>query len=92
MKTEQEKIAMCRRYLESKGWKCTAPNQLKPRLLRLAQVMELVPLSAATIWRKAKEGSFPAPHKIGANSTAWKADEIEAWIAGGKPNSDSIEA
>jgi prophage regulatory protein len=47
-----------------------------------------VPASAATIWRWVKQGTFPAPFKIGPNVTVWDLDEIDAFLAqraGGNP-------
>jgi len=40
-----------------------------------------LPFSPATIWRKVKEGSFPKPVKLGERITAWRMDDIEAWLA-----------
>ncbi len=45
-----------------------------------ANVHGLVPLSAATIWRMVKAGAFPAPVKLGKNSTAWRLSDVEAWV------------
>jgi prophage regulatory protein len=40
----------------------------------------LLPISAATLWRWVKDGTFPAPFKLGQNTTVWDAIEVEAWI------------
>jgi predicted DNA-binding transcriptional regulator AlpA len=48
--------------------------------LRLPQVCQFVPLGQSTIWRKVKTGDFPAPVKLGARTTAWKAEDIRAYI------------
>lgn len=60
-----------------------------PRFVRLSYLIgkkdatppipPIVPLSAATIWRMVKEGTFPAPKKLGKNSTAWILAEVEEW-------------
>lgn len=39
-----------------------------------------VPLSAATVWRKVRAGTFPSPVKLGANCTAWRVEDVRAWI------------
>lgn len=39
-----------------------------------------IPVSAATLWRMVRCGDFPAPIKLSANVTAWRAEEIHAWI------------
>jgi prophage regulatory protein len=36
--------------------------------------------SRAQIYRKVKDGTFPAPVKLGANKVAWLSIEIDAWI------------
>jgi len=40
----------------------------------------LLPLSAATLWRKVKAGTFPAPKKLSTRVTAWKVGDLRAWI------------
>lgn len=39
-----------------------------------------LPFSPATFWRKVKNGSFPQPVKLGARVTAWRVEEVRAWI------------
>ena len=41
-----------------------------------------VRLSAATIWRKVRNGSFPRPVRVSAGRVAWVKSEIEAWKQG----------
>ncbi len=53
------------------------------RLRQLATVKDrpgLLPVGPATIWRWVKEGKFPAPFKLGAGTTVWDADSVEAFI------------
>jgi prophage regulatory protein len=40
----------------------------------------ILPLSAATLWRKVKDGSFPAPVKLSQRVTAWRVEDIRAWM------------
>jgi predicted DNA-binding transcriptional regulator AlpA len=40
----------------------------------------LLPVSPATIWRWVKDGVFPAPFKLGQNTTVWDADQIDQWL------------
>ena len=40
----------------------------------------LLPVSPATIWRWVKNGSFPAPFKIGLNTTVFDADSVDRWL------------
>jgi predicted DNA-binding transcriptional regulator AlpA len=44
----------------------------------------LLPVSPATIWRFVKDGKFPAPFKLGLNTTVWDASEVDAWLASRK--------
>jgi len=39
-----------------------------------------VPFSAATLWRKVKAQTFPAPVKLSAGVTAWRVDDVRAWM------------
>jgi len=50
-------------------------------LRRLATVCRQTGLSAATIYRKVRNGSFPRQAKLGARASAWSGEEIDAWIA-----------
>lgn len=36
-------------------------------------------LHVATIWRMAKEGSFPKPVKLSPGCTRWRVADLEAW-------------
>lgn len=39
-----------------------------------------LPFSAATLWRKVRAQSFPAPTKLGDAITAWKVSDVRAWL------------
>ncbi|MEF9386504.1 AlpA family phage regulatory protein [Ralstonia solanacearum species complex bacterium KE056] len=43
---------------------------------------KIVPFAGATLWRKVKDGSFPAPVKLSPGVTAWKVSDIQAWQRG----------
>ncbi len=49
-------------------------------LLRLPAVRQRVGLSTATIYRLVKQGTFPRPLKLGAQSVAWIEAEIQQWL------------
>ena len=40
-----------------------------------------VPFSSATLWRRVKAGTFPKPVKLSAGVTAWRVEDVRAWIA-----------
>lgn len=47
---------------------------------RLSQILQLLPISRATVWRKVKAGTFPKPVKLSRNITAWKVADVRDWI------------
>jgi prophage regulatory protein len=50
-------------------------------LLRLKEVLLRVSLSRSSVYRLVAAGQFPSPVQLGPRSVAWKAAEIDAWIA-----------
>ncbi len=50
------------------------------QLCSTAKHQGLLPVSPATIWRWVKDGTFPAPFKLGSNTTVWSASAVEAWV------------
>jgi predicted DNA-binding transcriptional regulator AlpA len=56
----------------------TSNNKLFYRQRELTA--RVLPFSATTLWRKVKSGDFPAPIKLGASITAWKASDVADWI------------
>lgn len=51
------------------------------QLLRLPAVKERTGLSRSSIYRNEAAGTFPRRVKIGENTTAWLAADIDRWIA-----------
>lgn len=41
----------------------------------------IVPFSQATLWRKVKSGKFPKPVKLSDRITAWRVQDVRAWMA-----------
>ena len=54
---------------------------MSDRLMTRQQVQARTALSRTSIYRKMREGTFPAPLQIGARAVRWPESEIEAWIA-----------
>lgn len=48
--------------------------------VRQVQLVKIIPFSAATLWRKVKDGSFPSPVKLSARVTAWRVEDIRSWM------------
>ena len=40
-----------------------------------------LPFSSATLWRMARAGTFPKPHKLSQRVTAWRVGDVRAWMA-----------
>lgn len=53
--------------------------QAQDNLLRLAEVLKIVPLSRPTIYRRIQEGKFPAPVKDGRCSL-WEESKVRAYV------------
>jgi len=49
--------------------------------VRLPQVLSVFPVSRSTWWSGVKSGKYPAPVKLGPNTTAWRAEDIHQLIA-----------
>ena len=47
-------------------------------LLRLPQVLALIPVSRSAWWAGCKSGRYPKPVKLGPRTTAWRASDIAA--------------
>ena len=57
-------------------------------LLRLPQVLTLIPVSRSAWWAGCKNGRYPKPVKIGPRTTAWRAEDIKALL---RKLSESVE-
>jgi len=58
-------------------------DKINPKsLLRLPDVLRLVPISKSAWWSGVKEGRFPRPVKLGPRTTAWRASDVLALIDG----------
>jgi prophage regulatory protein len=59
-------------------------NQLPSTgFMRLPAVLAVIPVSKSTWWAGIKTGRYPKPVKLGQRITAWKAEDIKAFIDGG---------
>jgi predicted DNA-binding transcriptional regulator AlpA len=60
----------------------TAP---KDRLLRIKQVLEIIPVSRGTWWTGVRVGRFPKPVKLGEGCTCWRESDILELVKEGAP-------
>ncbi len=50
--------------------------------VRLNQLIStaVIPFSAATAWRRVREGKFPQPVRVSPQVTAWRVGEVRQWL------------
>ena len=68
------------RVTKGNNMKKNAPPTIDA-LLRLPEVESLVGLKRSSIYRAVKNGSFPAPVKLGARASGFPASKVQQWIA-----------
>lgn len=49
-------------------------------LMRLKQVLQVIPVSKSTLWQWVKDNKFPAPHKLSERCTVWDADSVFGYL------------
>lgn len=57
-------------------------TQVADALLRLPQVLSLIPVSRSEWWAGVAEGRYPRSIKLSPRVTVWRASEIYAYIEG----------
>ena len=57
-----------------------APIPAEAALLDIDQVSRTISFGKSWIWDRVKDGTFPAPVKLGA-STRWRRADVDAWLA-----------
>ena len=56
-------------------------NSIHPkRLLRINQVLALVPVGRSSWWEGCRTGRYPKPIKLGHRTTVWRAEDIAVFI------------
>lgn len=53
---------------------------MSDQLIRLPELLRLIPVCRGTIWNWYRSGKFPRPVRIGGRA-AWVRAEVDAWIA-----------
>lgn len=53
------------------------------RLIRIADVLEIIPVSRSTFWAWVRTGKFPAPIKLSAGVSCWRKKDVISWIDSG---------
>jgi len=44
--------------------------------VRLAQILEVIPVSKSTWWRGVRDGRFPKPVKLSERASGWKVEDV----------------
>lgn len=48
--------------------------------IRLPHVLQIASFSRATLWRRCSAGTFPKPVRLSANISAWRVEDVRAWV------------
>jgi prophage regulatory protein len=54
--------------------------EIRDRVVRRKQLLEIIGLSCATQWRLERAGLFPARIRLGKGSVGWHLAEVEEWL------------
>ena len=46
------------------------------RLIRLTEVLTLLPISKSTWWEGVRQGKYPQPVKLGKRLTCWRLSDV----------------
>ncbi|MEJ0010636.1 MAG: AlpA family phage regulatory protein [Alphaproteobacteria bacterium] len=49
-------------------------------MLRLPEVLKLIPIGKSSWWDGIKQGIYPKPKRIGKRMSAWRVEDIRALI------------
>ena len=53
----------------------------RERVIRKNELLGMVGLSDATIWRMERDGTFPKRLRLGGNSCGWLESEVNGWLS-----------
>ena len=48
--------------------------------VRAADLRPILSFSISTLWRRVNAGTFPKPVKFSERVTAWRVEDIRAWL------------
>lgn len=63
-----------------------------PIIVRMREVLRMVGLSRATIYKRIKQGKFPAAVPLGDVAVGWLRSEVEQWITEQVSRRDALAA
>ena len=50
------------------------------KIIRKAQVLELVGMKSTWLHERVKAGEFPRPVRLGERAVGWRQSDVEAWL------------
>jgi len=53
---------------------------MKNRMIRPAEAVKILGISKSTMYQLISSGILPRPVRLGARATAFRLDELEAWL------------
>ena len=53
---------------------------MEQAILRVRDVMAVTQLSRMTLHRRVRDGSFPAPVRLGPRAIGWRRTDVEQWV------------
>jgi predicted DNA-binding transcriptional regulator AlpA len=56
-------------------------NEESTRLMRLQEVLRIIPVSKASWYNGMKSGRYPRPVQLSVRTVAWKLEDIDALLA-----------
>lgn len=54
---------------------------MQAAIYREKDVLALVGVSKATLWRWRRDGAFPNPVQLGPNTVGWHREDVDDWLA-----------
>ena len=64
---------------------------LDARLLRLCEVLEIIPISKSSWWAGVKAGKYPKPIKLGPRTTCWRLSDVLELVEAGISSPDQSQ-
>lgn len=58
-------------------------SDLQEGLIRIGEVLKMIPVAESTWWAGVKAGRYPQPVKLGSRTTCWKMSDIRNLIENG---------
>lgn len=62
------------------------------RLMRLPEVISVVGISKAQIYKLIARGEFPKQRQLTERTSAWRSDEIDQWIESRQTRIEALKA